>query len=365
VKVAETVVLDLRRPWRQMVEQQWRRWEERAAGPVTWAERWTADLTRRWLAHRLARRSPPPDRPLVVSVGNLVTGGTGKTPVVIQLGRDLSRRGIRGAVISRGYGSGLRGPIRVERDDDRAGDEARLMAAHLTGWAVIQARDRAAGLALAISQSPEVMVVILEDGHQSARVGRHLDVVILDRWRESGSQIRPEEGLTLPWGRHREGREGALRAAIWLVEAVGGPSQPYRGEAAGRPVPVVTFQRRLLLPTAWTNQQPGRYALVSGIAKPDRFEAACSHLVGRPPTLVARFDDHHRYRRRDVERLQRAASRLRVDLWLTTEKDWLKLGPQWHGDVGAAPVALSIEWGARKTLPDLIEERWRGSKEAS
>jgi tetraacyldisaccharide 4'-kinase len=357
--VSKTVVLDLRRPAIRSLQRLWLRWERQQNAAVACLERCTAAVIRASLAWRLARRCRPARRPFVLSIGNLASGGTGKTPVVIQLAEELAARGLRGAVLTRGYGSRLRGPVRVDRDDHRAGDEARLLAARLPRWAVIQARNRQAGLQAALLLQPVPDIVVLEDGHQTARVGRHLDVLILDRWRQQGSILLPQTGRMLPWGPYREGPEGARRAGIWLLEMLEAPAAQWIGQVAGQQVPVLPFRRRLGLAPGWQPAAQQRYGVVSGIAHPARFEAACAALIGHEPALAVRFDDHHAFSRRDVRRLQDAGGRHGLDCWLTTEKDWLKLASLWSGRVPAGVVRLSIEWLSAETLPDLIEERVR------
>ena len=92
---------------------------------------WTEGLHARFMARRVAARAAPPEDVFVVSVGNIALGGTGKTPVTLALARDLDRRGRRGAILTRGFGSRLKGPLPVDAGNGLAGDEARLMAAGL------------------------------------------------------------------------------------------------------------------------------------------------------------------------------------------------------------------------------------------
>ncbi len=98
-----------------------------------------AQILKRVISRRVQRRpDPPSDRPFLVSVGNLALGGTGKTPVVGALARDLSDRGLRGAILTRGFGSTLPGPLVVTAANAKAGDEARWHAGCLedSGWSV-------------------------------------------------------------------------------------------------------------------------------------------------------------------------------------------------------------------------------------
>ncbi len=319
----------------------------------------TGGVGRRLLGRRIATRGEPPDSCLVLSVGNLRIGGTGKTPVVIALAEELARRGYRGAVITRGYGGRASGPVLVARDMSGAGDEARLMAARLPAWAVVQARDRAAGLRFALRLDPVPDIALLEDGHQSAGVARHLDLLILDRWEREGDLVRPRTGLTLPWGPYREDAGGARRAALWLLETAAQDARLH-GEGERSPVPVLTFRRRLGLPESTGGGPDGPYGICSGIARPALFEAACAELVGRPPAWVARFGDHAVYGEAQLRGLRDLAAAHGGGACLTTEKDWVKLEPLWRDmPLASLPVRLDIAWGTSAALPDWVEERLR------
>ena len=224
-------ILDWRGPGPRLAARVW----GRAAAPPAWLRgvAWaTAPVNHSVLTRRVAARAlPPPAPPLIVSLGNLRVGGTGKTPIALDLIRRLGERGYRGVVVTRGHASPLRGPLRVEVANVRAGDEARLLAAVSPSWTVIQAADRVAGLALARSLAPAV--ILLEDAHQSAGLPRHADVLILDRWRVEDGEMVPLAGPLLPWGPYREGPDGALRAAIWLVEGSPASGGPWPGVGGG------------------------------------------------------------------------------------------------------------------------------------
>ncbi|MBK7702085.1 MAG: tetraacyldisaccharide 4'-kinase [bacterium] len=179
----------------------------------------------------------PDARPYLVSVGNLVAGGTGKTPVVMDLARRLTAAGLRTAVLTRGHGGRAAGPLRVRPDDRDCGDEARLLAAALPAVPVVQARRRRRGLDFLLREAPGCDIVLLEDAHQTAGVPRHLDVLILDRWERRAGVVVPTPVRRLPWGPGREAVAGAARARLWLVEAAadldGAPARPRGCRRAG------------------------------------------------------------------------------------------------------------------------------------
>jgi len=302
----------------------------------------------------------------VISVGNLALGGTGKTPVTVGLAMELAGRGIRGAILTRGFGSRLAGPLVVNPADTLVGDEARLMAGYLADfhWPVIQSRRRTKGLAWLASHHPDLDVVIAEDAYQTAGLGRHLDILILDRWKLKSGCVEPVPGPVFPLGPYRESRAGADRADIWLLESAG--EVPGQGTAG---IPVATFSRRLELRNpqgADDGVSPDtKWAALAGIARPDRFERGVTDLMGRKPHLVVRPGDHVDYTPRYSARIAAALDQAGADLLVTTAKDWVKLSSYWDSKRPVRIADLGIAWGHDTTLPELVGERldvWLGQK---
>lgn len=332
--------------------------ELRSGGP---AERLAGALGDALVRARVARRDPPPPGLTVVSVGNLAFGGTGKTPVVAALAEALAAAGYRGGVLTRGYGSGLPGPALVHPDDLRAGDEARLLASALgpLNWPVVQARRRRAGLRRLGSMLPPGAVVLLEDGHQTAGVGRQLDVLILDRWTVGGTpggpRLQPASGPVVPCGPWRETAAGAQRAGIWLVEAESPPA------FGGSGVPVAGFVRELTLVNRagepWDPLPEPPWLALSGIARPARFEAGVAAFLQGPALLAIRCADHAPYAGRLRQRIVAAVRQVGSPLTVTTEKDWIKLRDHWPADLPLAVARLRVRWTGRRPLPELVRER--------
>ncbi len=314
------------------------------------------------VSRRVRLRPAPSALPKLVSVGNLAVGGTGKTPVVMALARALASLGRTGAVLTRGFGSGLKGPLRVTRDNTLAGDEARLMAWQLAAldWPVVQARRRPAGLSFINQEFPHLDYVLLEDAHQTSGLPRHLDVLILDSWEMAGvgsnQVLVPRTGPVFPFGAWRESARGAERAGILLVET--GQAVPSLGD---REQSVASFQRNFNLSDPQGHVVPGLvdtpYALLSGIARPAAFERAVSREIGAPAALSIRCRDHVSYGPRLMRRVETALQKANTEILLTTCKDWVKLETQIPAGLKVILVELAVSWGQTNALPQLVEER--------
>ena len=348
--------------WKPRGERLFARKEGAAPGSGGWLAGWWTRQMDALVARRARGRATPADKPLVVSVGNLALGGTGKTPVIMKLARDLAEAGWLGVVLTRGFKSSLAGPLVVDSREVRAGDEARLMASALAdiGWQVIQSRRRDRGLELALDLPHPPRVVLLEDGHQTGGVGRHLDVLLLDSWSLQESNglrvVCPVAGPVVPFGPYRESSRGARRARIWLLETH--DQVPDRGAQGQR---VVTFTRRQILEPAVAGPQvdlpePEHCAVLSGIARPQPFEEGVARLLGGEPGLAVRFGDHQAYDAGMVDRIGREMDSAGVTHLVTTEKDWVKLQPMWPADRSAWLARLEIHWGRGASLPGLIRE---------
>jgi len=335
----------------------WKRWEQSSPRWLAAARELTSPLVSSALRRRLASRPQPALRPFVVSIGNLAVGGTGKTPVTLDLAAALGGMGLRGAVVTRGYGSDG-GARLVDPADPVAGDEARMLAARLPRWLVAQGPRRCEAVALALESDPELDVIILEDGHQTAGVARHLDVLILDRWDVVDGSVIPRTGNLLPWGPYREGASGAGRAAVWLLP----DAEPEIDAGGGRQL--LGFAREPVLPDPAALADGASYGVISGIAHPERFEADCARLSGRPPVLSVRCGDHARYDRPLIKSVLAQGRRDGVAVWLTTAKDWVKLKPIWPESIPVAVVELELRWSGKRTLADLVFERFESHRAA-
>ena len=271
---------------------------------------------RRWAYRRglLARdRAAVP----VICVGNLTTGGTGKTPMVVWVVRTLEGLGRRPAVLTRGY-KAVRG----------ASDEAELLR-HLTGANVVVNPDRVAGAATAVANGADVLV--MDDGFQHLHLCRDLDIVLIDATNPFGG------GCCLPVGRSREPLS-ALRdaGAIVLTRTdVAAEAQVEKlrrrlerlapqaslHAAVHAPVKIIDHEGRPQAPQCLAGRKVFAFC---GIGNPRGFLAT---VEGLGASLVGHLNlrDHVRYKPILLETVCRLADARGADVLLTTQKDGVKL----------------------------------------
>jgi tetraacyldisaccharide 4'-kinase len=258
----------------------------------------------------------------VVSIGNLSTGGAGKTPFTIALARLLAAKGFSIDVLSRGYGRRSKRPTRVlvEGTVDEFGDEP-LLIARATGLPVYVAPQRydAGQLAEAEFDASRLYISgngqfspthILDDGFQHRQLARDVDILLLNRhdWRDT----------LLPAGNLREGLHAAKRADVIAIPAED-PEVEREIRAWGLEKPVWRLHRRMEIPAI-----DDAVAAFCGIAHPEQFFNGLER-AGLQLSARTAFRDHHRYNPRDVQNLQTAARSAAATSLITTEKDAVRL----------------------------------------
>lgn len=284
------------------------------------------ELRRAWYGrhpHRTRRLERP-----VISVGNLVLGGSGKTPLVAALARLLIAAGERPAILSRGYGRrDVPDGVVVVSDGERvlaaptqSGDEPYMLARALAGVPVLVSPDRHLAGRLA-ERRLGCTVHLLDDGFQHVQLARDVDLVVMSR--------ADLEERVLPSGKLREPLVAARAADALFVAGADGDIQAISNrvgvETAFRIVPRYDAPRLISPFGAALPPSTGRKIVaVAGIARPERFFAALREL-GWEVVRELIFRDHHWFTPRDVAAIHRAASEAGADLVITTEKDAVRL----------------------------------------
>ncbi len=278
----------------------------------------------------------------VISVGNISTGGSGKTPFVILLGELLKARRIGFDVLSRGYGRKTRGVLLVDpgglpRD---FGDEPLLIARRLQAPVVVGEDRYEAGRFAESRFGPQIH--LLDDGFQHRGLARDFDIVL----------VTPDDARDrlLPAGRLREPLHSLRRAdAVALTSGASPEPFPLAGKTVWRVRRGITAQ-----------DVPARPVVFCGIARPQNFLLQL-RAAGINPVAEAFFRDHHAYTEKDVRDLLQLRQRSEAGGFVTTEKDAVNLGGYLDALAPLAVVAVKMELAdsanAVDTVLRMIEER--------
>lgn len=286
-----------------------------------------ARLRRSWYEQRphARRRLARP----VISVGNLVVGGSGKTPVVAALARLLREMGERPAVLSRGYGRrrGNDGVLvvsdgeRVLEPVERSGDEPQLLARALTGTPILVSPDRYLAGTIA-ERRFGCTVLLLDDGFQHVQLERTVDLLLVST-ADLGERV-------LPSGRLRENLDAARVADALLVP--GSTEDVARVSSALGVAPGFRIETHFgdLRPLCDDEVTPSRgngakVVAVAGIARPERFFRALRQQGWNVVSEMA-FSDHHWYTPKDLASINDVAQGVGARTVVTTEKDAVRIG---------------------------------------
>jgi tetraacyldisaccharide 4'-kinase len=274
---------------------------------------------RNHLFDRQLMRSSRLPRP-VISVGNLTTGGTGKTPVVQWIVRELQAMSHKPAVLMRGY-------KRV--DAQSRSDEEQLLRDSLAVPVFADPRRFLAGQH-ALKAHPEIDVFVLDDGFQHRKLARDLDIVLIDATNPFGYDH------VLPRGMLRESLAGLARVGVVILTRVDlAPAEQLEEiestvRSANTSVPMLRTIHRLGEVQGDGNRKTleqlsgNKVWAFCGIGNPEAFENAL-RKAGVELAGVTRFGDHHPYDPDDLDRLRAAAKSAGATVLLTTEKDFVKL----------------------------------------
>jgi tetraacyldisaccharide 4'-kinase len=274
---------------------------------------------------------------MVISIGNISTGGTGKTPMAEFLMRLLIEKGWHPAYLSRGYGRQTIGfrLVNAQKDSIEAvGDEALQVANKFPQLSVAVCEDRVRGVESLLQQSNQIDCIILDDAFQHRAIARDFDLVMLDGNRP------PWRDHFLPFGRLREPQSAFKRADLVVVNKIVDEDK------------IRSFQRHITQKIAFTRTLPQELVpfysekfdklevgqankrvcvLFSGIGNNEHFLLEVRKL-GIVVMRNYRFSDHHKYRAGEIEKIVRRYKRLVAEQYavaspiiITTEKDYFRL----------------------------------------
>ncbi len=289
----------------------------------------------------------------VVSLGNLTVGGSGKTPVALALAQGLLEKGLRPAILSRGYGrrkgspsplvvsKGLSGKdVKLAQGPDESGDEPWLMAKKLPQAAVVvdPKRSRAARLAV---EELGADILLLDDGYQHSALRADVRILLLPAEKPFGN------GAVLPAGPLREPVSAHAWADIIVATGCGVVPPEILALAGGRPVFAAEYVS-LAFVSARDGRALGPEQLAGreifafcGLGRPEGFKRSLEKLGARLTAFEA-LADHQKY---DDEILCGLAEKFKssgAEFIVTTAKDAVKIPPQYFTDLLILEMEMRI-----------------------
>lgn len=275
----------------------------------------------------------------VISIGNITTGGVGKTPIVAQIANYLTSNGEKVAIISRGYGGKLsNNNINVISDGKNifynaklAGDEPFWLAQNAGKTIVITTKNRYKGAKYAV-ENFGASKIILDDGFQHRKLHRDLDIVLMDSKMGFGNE------KLLPAGPLREGMEAFSRIDKFVI--VSKDTEHSRAEKLAK-----IMAKKMKIETFICYTEPDFvYNIKTGEKLPERTEAVALCAIGQPKQFydflnnykisqTIDFDDHHGY----------TETELPAGIIITTEKDAVKMKDFQRNDIFALKLKTIID----------------------
>ena len=302
----------------------------------------------------------------VISIGNITVGGTGKTPVTIDLANRLLDNNLKVAILSRGYKRQTSEPYTVVSDGTKllcdcsaAGDEPYLMAQSCPGAVVISGADRSKTAQIARDQF-NCDIILLDDGFQHLKLKRDRNLVLIDY------SDRLWEEQPIPAGRLREPLSGLRRAqdfvitkvpdnkSIETIEKIKNCIREYVPDARFYSC---RFDRSHLksnfetLPIEAIKDK--RVVTVSAIARPESFINGVKEL-DCTVTATMNFSDHHWFSENDLAKISETIKSSNADFLITTEKDLVRLNLPENLNRITYAVVLKTNW--LEEVPELIQE---------
>lgn len=276
---------------------------------------------------------------IVISIGNLTTGGTGKTPITAEIAKLCVKSGKKTVIISRGYGGKLSSKeINLVSDGkkifltpEESGDEPFWLALNVKKAGVIICKDRVKAAKWAI-ENLKVKIIILDDGYQYRGLERDLNILLIDGHKKFGNE------MLLPAGPLREPKSEARRAnKIIVVNKFPYNEESIRGCRAYARHLIKLYDKEVFgcnltasgVHNALTNipifHQRNVLAF-TGIAQPESFFDSLK-IHNHNIVKKIEFSDHHAYSQEDFQKIINEAKISGADLIVTTEKDMVKLNP--------------------------------------
>jgi tetraacyldisaccharide 4'-kinase len=262
----------------------------------------------------------------VISIGNIVAGGTGKTPLVIYIAKFAIASGYKTAVVARGYKRKGKGLVEVTTQSDwqEVGDEPLEIIRQVPQARIYVCNSKTLAAQKAFFDGAQIIIV--DDGFQHRRLARDIDIVCLD----SAQPFGP--GGFLPYGLLREPQKALNRADAIVLASSANESSATKIDLLIKSIPTYRSFSRI---KDFVDLKTGQVIKIEnintlktiafcGLANPDKFKDSLSK-IGISPVEFIVYDDHHQYQNSDIEYLKTKMWQEKADCLLTTFKDAVKL----------------------------------------
>jgi tetraacyldisaccharide 4'-kinase len=310
---------------------------------------------------------------MVISIGNLTVGGTGKTPMAIYLARTIQGLGHRVVVVSRGYKGAAEKSGGIVSDGEsllmgykEAGDEPLMLAKILRGVPVLVGSNRYQAGRVAVKQfNPNI--VILDDGFQHLALQRDIDLVLLDANLPLGNtHLLPRGTLREPISALKRGNafiltrtssdsgsqsEVTTRTGWRMLKSITGQKPIFRSTHVSVVRHVIRGDHSGATPGSHKSREEDaqilrgkRVIAFAGIAANSRFKRELEQWGCLLETFID-YTDHHSYSRRDIDHIVSLAEATGVDFVVTTEKDYMRIIDRFHLPLDMVVMGIKISMG--------------------
>ena len=273
----------------------------------------------------------------MVCIGNLTSGGVGKTPVVAMLAKYLTEKSYHPHILSRGYGKKIKQKIPVQVNENhqswQVGDEPMLLTKYAPCWVC---ETRTLGAKSIVEMGGDI--ILLDDGFQSPYLKKDLSILIFD------GEIGLGNGLLIPAGPLRESWTSA-KPRTDIIMIIG-----------KQKAPLPDFSNNIVITTDLLPINIERFynksiIAFAGIGRPQKF---FQNLINTKNLVCYPFPDHHQYSEAELNKLWQEAIVLGAIL-VTTAKDAARLSPLWRSRIDVLEINLPED--TAKMLGDYIEKQ--------
>ncbi len=300
----------------------------RLLGPVSWVYGQISTQRQRWDCKRQIASHIP-----VISVGSLLMGGSGKTPVTLSLAQLCAQHNFDPILVTRGYGGAAKGPLWVNPEKHSfqdVGDEPLLLA---TAHPTILSHKRSEALSL-IGKSPfKNPLILLDDGHQHHSLKKNVSLLVINAFQQWGN------GCVFPAGPLREPFQRGLQSADFIVWVGDTPSP------LSLPKPV--WQASLKVHCPFPPNTP--VVAFAGLGYPENFYKTLL-AQGLQVKAFQTFPDHYSYQPHDLQNLQQQAKHKNAFL-ITTDKDQRRI--PFH----VSTLTIEVVWENSQEVWHQLEQR--------